>query len=97
MKKTSPYSQDIPDGEMKSGAEGDQYNKSVDSISETKPTQAQIKAENDARFREIRQVLARNKISRGISPEKLRIILEELGPTYIKLGQIMSLHSDMMS
>ena len=96
MKKTSPYSQDIPDGEMKSGAEGDQYNKSVDSISETKPTQAQIKAENDARFREIRQVLARNKISRGISPEKLRIILEELGPTYIKLGQIMSLHSDIL-
>ena len=96
MKKTPPYSQEIPDGENKSGAEGGQYSKSVDSISETKPTQSQIKAENDARFREIRQVLARNKISRGISPEKLRIILEELGPTYIKLGQIMSLHSDIL-
>ena len=96
MKTTPPYSQDLPYGETKSGAEGDQYSKSVDSTSEKKPTQAQIKAENDARFREIRQVLARNKISRGISPEKLRIILEELGPTYIKLGQIMSLHSDIL-
>ncbi len=59
-------------------------------------TPEQVKAENDARFREIRQVLSRNKITRGISPEKLRIILEELGPTYIKLGQIMSLHSDIL-
>ncbi len=53
-------------------------------------------AEDNARFREIRGVLARNKITRGISPEKLRIILEELGPTYIKLGQIMSMHSDIL-
>lgn len=52
--------------------------------------------ENKARFREIREVLARNKITRGVSPEKLRTILEELGPTYIKLGQIMSLHSDIL-
>ncbi len=53
-------------------------------------------AEDNARFREIRAVLARNKITRGISPDKLRIILEELGPTYIKLGQIMSMHSDIL-
>ncbi|WP_408070331.1 ABC1 kinase family protein [Butyrivibrio sp. JL13D10] len=53
-------------------------------------------AEDKARFKEIRGVLARNKITRGISPEKLRIILEELGPTYIKLGQIMSMHSDIL-
>lgn len=52
--------------------------------------------ENKARFREIREVLAKNKITRGVSPEKLRTILEELGPTYIKLGQIMSLHSDIL-
>ena len=48
------------------------------------------------RLKEIRDVLSRNKITRGISPEKLRVILEELGPTYIKLGQIMSLHSDIL-
>lgn len=49
-----------------------------------------------SRLREIRQVLLRNHITRGITPEKLRIILEELGPTFIKLGQIMSLHSDIL-
>ena len=35
-------------------------------------------------------------ITRGVSPEKLRLILEDLGPTYIKLGQIMSLRSDIL-
>ena len=32
----------------------------------------------------------------GIDPEKLRHILEELGPTYVKLGQIMSMRSDLL-
>ena len=32
----------------------------------------------------------------GGTPEKLRLILEDLGPTYIKLGQIMSMHSDIL-
>ena len=52
--------------------------------------------DNTSRFKEIREVLMRNHITRGISPEKLRTILEELGPTYVKLGQIMSLHSDIL-
>ncbi|HAE44215.1 MAG TPA: ABC transporter [Lachnospiraceae bacterium] len=77
-----------PDSDNKTVSTGDAVSSS--------PSRAQIKAENDARFREIRAVLSRNKITRGISPEKLRIILEELGPTYIKLGQIMSLHSDIL-
>ena len=54
------------------------------------------KEENSERFREIRNVLRKNQIARGVSPEKLRVILEDLGPTYIKLGQIMSLHSDIL-
>lgn len=54
------------------------------------------KNDGGSRLKEIRQVLLRNKITRGVSPEKLRIILEELGPTFIKLGQIMSLHSDIL-
>ena len=57
---------------------------------------AEEAADNRSRMKEIRQVLSKNKITRGISPEKLRVILEELGPTYIKLGQIMSLHSDIL-
>ena len=52
--------------------------------------------EEQSRLKEIRKVLSRNHITRGVTPEKLRIILEELGPTYIKLGQIMSLHSDIL-
>ena len=54
------------------------------------------KMDNRSRTKEIRQVLFRNHITRGVTPEKLRIILEELGPTYIKIGQIMSLHSDIL-
>lgn len=42
------------------------------------------------RLREITAVLKKHAITRGVSPEKLRLILEDLGPTYIKLGQIMS-------
>ena len=51
----------------------------------------------NSRLKEIKDVIFRHKITKGISPEKLRVILEELGPTYIKLGQIMSLHSDILS
>lgn len=54
------------------------------------------KEDNSERFHEIRNVLRKNQIARGVSPEKFRVILEELGPTYIKLGQIMSLHSDIL-
>lgn len=61
-----------------------------------KQDKKQQKEENSERFREIRNVLRKNQIARGISPEKLRVILEDLGPTYIKLGQIMSLHSDIL-
>ena len=49
-----------------------------------------------SRLREITSVLHRYHITRGVTPEKLRLILEDLGPTYVKLGQIMSLHSDIL-
>lgn len=48
------------------------------------------------RLREIISVLKRHHITRGLSPQKLREILEDLGPTYVKLGQIMSMRSDML-
>lgn len=48
------------------------------------------------RLKEITSVLHKHAISRGVTPEKLRLILEELGPTYIKLGQIASMHSDIL-
>ena len=49
-----------------------------------------------SRLKEMTAVLKKHKIMQGLTPEKLRLILEELGPTYIKLGQIMSLHSDIL-
>ena len=52
--------------------------------------------DNSRRFREIRDVLKKHHISKGMSPVKLKRILEDLGPTYVKIGQIMSLHSDIL-
>ena len=54
------------------------------------------KIDNRERLGEITAVLRKHHITRGVTPEKLRAILEELGPTYVKLGQIMSLHSDVL-
>ena len=50
----------------------------------------------DSRLKEMTAVLKKYKITHGLTPEKFRLILQELGPTYIKLGQIMSLHSDIL-
>lgn len=48
------------------------------------------------RLREITQVLHAHGISRGVTPVKLREILEDLGPTFVKLGQLMSMRSDIL-
>ena len=52
--------------------------------------------DNRSRLREITAVLRKHRITKGVTPEKLRAVLEDLGPTYVKLGQIMSLHSDIL-
>lgn len=59
-------------------------------------TTKQPSSSNRARFQDILHVLKKYHITTGMSPTKLRHILEDLGPTYVKLGQIMSMRSDML-
>lgn len=49
------------------------------------------------RLRQILSVLHKYDALKGMTPVKLRMILEDLGPTYVKLGQIMSSRTDILS
>lgn len=49
------------------------------------------------RLFEIINVLKNNNILSGMNPQKFKKILEELGPTFIKIGQILSNRPDMLS
>lgn len=51
---------------------------------------------SSVRMREIIAVLKKHRAAKGMTPEKLRLILEDLGPTFVKLGQIMSMRTDML-
>ena len=56
-----------------------------------------MKKKEKSRGAEILGVFANhNFYLNGLSPEELRITLEDLGPTYVKIGQIMSSRSDML-
>lgn len=58
--------------------------------------QTDAKAHGSRRLNEILKILQKHHIIRGLTPVKLREILEDLGPTYVKFGQIMSMRSDML-
>lgn len=49
-----------------------------------------------SRISEMIDILKKNDIAHGLTPEKLKVILEELGPTFVKLGQILSMRSDLI-
>ena len=71
-------------------------NQSIAGEPESAAQSDKAKIDNRERLGDITAVLRKHHITRGVTPEKLRAILEELGPTYVKLGQIMSLHSDVL-
>ncbi len=48
------------------------------------------------RLREMLTVLRKNGIVYGMTPVKLRHILEELGPTFVKLGQVISMRPNFL-
>ncbi|MEG0743086.1 MAG: AarF/UbiB family protein [Clostridia bacterium] len=48
------------------------------------------------RLKEILGVLSKHNVIAGVTPQKLCDIVEELGPTFVKLGQIMSMRQDML-
>jgi ubiquinone biosynthesis protein len=47
------------------------------------------------RLREIISISAKNGLFRNPSPEQLKTALEEMGPTFVKLGQMVSSHADV--
>lgn len=48
------------------------------------------------RVRQILGVLRRNRVAHGLTPERAVKVLEELGPTYVKIGQVASTRSDIL-
>lgn len=54
------------------------------------------KKPNKHRFRQITKILLKHKLQKGLTPVKVRETIEDLGPTYVKLGQIMSTREDMI-
>ena len=51
---------------------------------------------SSSRLHEMLSVFRRYHVLKGITPKKLREMLEELGPTFIKIGQILSMRADML-
>lgn len=53
-------------------------------------------AETRARFKEILRIVRSHKLDSGLTPEKAVNLLQDLGTTFVKLGQIASTHPDVL-
>ena len=48
------------------------------------------------RLREIVRIAKQFDIFHGLTPVKMRLMFEALGPTFVKVGQILSMRSEML-
>ena len=56
----------------------------------------EVAGSNAKRLKKIISILIKYQITKGLTPEKLRNIIEELGPTFVKIGQMMSMRRDIL-
>ena len=54
------------------------------------------KAESKARFKEILAIVKKYDMKEGLTPEMTVELIQDLGTTFVKLGQIASTHPDML-
>ena len=62
----------------------------------TEKTSDAEKCAHGHRLREILAVLLSHEVIKGVTPLKLRLILQDLGPTFVKIGQILSMRRDLL-
>lgn len=51
---------------------------------------------NPSRLSEIITIIKKYRLTKDITPENVRLALEELGPTFVKMGQILSSREDLI-
>ncbi|MGN0075826.1 MAG: ABC1 kinase family protein [Parafannyhessea sp.] len=54
------------------------------------------RAKKAARLNEILRIASHYDVLHGLTPQTLRSLLEELGPTFVKAGQILSMRSEIL-
>lgn len=58
--------------------------------------QHQAKKQNKHRFKQITKILLKHKLHKKLTPDRVCDALDELGPTFVKIGQILSTREDII-